>query len=136
MAYIAQGLIRHNANNPRPPPLLERAHRLALRRTADTLLAHTLPTCPPPLASVTQSADSPLVPPVITDGALILAESDVIVEYIIYKHGDGRLTLSPSHPDYADYLYWFHFSNVSMQATIGRNMMIRRCIATHRSPSR
>lgn len=35
----------------------------------------------------------------------------------------GRLALPPGHPDYADYLYWFHFSNARIRATIGRNMM-------------
>lgn len=44
--------------------------------------------------------------PVITDGPITLAESPACVEYIIQKHGSGRLMLPPSHPDYADYLYW------------------------------
>jgi glutathione S-transferase len=49
--------------------------------------------------------------PLIEDGDLLLAESAAIVEYIIVRHGGGRLRLDPSHPDYAAYLYWFHFSN-------------------------
>jgi glutathione S-transferase len=57
------------------------------------------------------------------DSALTLAESSAIVEYIIYKHSDGTSCPSPGHPDYADYLYLFHFSNARIQATIGRNMM-------------
>ncbi len=52
--------------------------------------------------------------PVITDGELVLAESGAIVEYIIHRHGRGRLALPPSHPNYADYLFWFHFANGSM----------------------
>ena len=51
--------------------------------------------------------------PVITDGDVVLAESGAIVDYIIARHGGGRLALAPAHPDYADYVYWFHFANGS-----------------------
>lgn len=64
--------------------------------------------------------------PVITDGDLVLAESGAIVEYIIAKHGGGRLALGPAHPDFAQYLYWFHFANANFQPNMGRNMILRR----------
>jgi glutathione S-transferase len=64
--------------------------------------------------------------PLIEDGDLLLAESAAIVEYIIVKHGDGRLKLGPEHPDYADFLYWFHFANGNLQPAIGRVMFLRR----------
>ena len=64
--------------------------------------------------------------PVITDGALVLPESGAIVDYIIAKYGDGRLALGPTHPDFAQYLYWFHFANANLQPNMGRNMMLRR----------
>jgi len=64
--------------------------------------------------------------PLIEDGDLLLAESAAIVEYIIVKHGGGRLKLGPAHPDYAAFLYWFHFSNGNLQPTIGRLMMVSR----------
>ena len=64
--------------------------------------------------------------PLIEDGDLLLAESAAIVEYIIVKHGGGRLRLDPSHPDYANYLYWFHFSNGNMQPVTSRLMMVSR----------
>ena len=64
--------------------------------------------------------------PVITDGELVLAESGAIIEYIIAKHGGGRLALGPAHPDFAQYLYWFHFANASLQPNMGRNMLMRR----------
>jgi glutathione S-transferase len=51
--------------------------------------------------------------PVITDGDLVLGESGAIVDYIIAKYGQGRLALGPDHPNFADYLYWFHFGNGS-----------------------
>jgi len=64
--------------------------------------------------------------PVITEGDLVLAESGAIVEYIIAKHGGGRLALGPDHPDFAQYLYWFHFANGNLQPSMGRCMILRR----------
>ncbi len=64
--------------------------------------------------------------PVIQDDGILLAESAAIVEYIIAKHGDGRLRLGPDHPDFAPYLYWFHFANGNLQPVMGRTMMVGR----------
>ena len=64
--------------------------------------------------------------PVITDGNLVLAESGAIMEYILAKYGNGRLVPAPNHPDFAPYLYWFHFANGTLQPSMGRNMFLRR----------
>ena len=64
--------------------------------------------------------------PVITDGVLVLAESAAIVEYITAKYGKGRLTLAADHPDFAQFLYWFHFANGTLQPATGRNMILGR----------
>ena len=64
--------------------------------------------------------------PVITDGDLVLAESGAVVEYIIAKYGNGRLTLKADHPDFASYLYWFHFANGTLQPALGRLMILNR----------
>ena len=64
--------------------------------------------------------------PVITDGSLVLAESGAIIDYIIAIYGSGRLALAPTHPDFASYLYWFHFANANLQAHIGSNMLLHR----------
>lgn len=64
--------------------------------------------------------------PVIEDGDMLLAESAAIVEYILVKHGGGRLKPGPEHPDYAAFLYWFHFSNGNLQPALGRLMMLSR----------
>jgi len=64
--------------------------------------------------------------PVIQDDGLLLAESAAIVEYIIVRHGGGRLRLGPDHPDFAAYLYWFHFANGNLQPVMGRSMMLGR----------
>jgi glutathione S-transferase len=64
--------------------------------------------------------------PVITDGDLVLAESGAIVDYIMAKHGNGRLVLGPNDPDFAQFLYWFHFANGTLQAGMGRLMILNR----------
>ena len=64
--------------------------------------------------------------PVIQDNELLLAESAAIVEYIIAKHGGDRLRLGPDHPDFASFLYWFHFANGNLQPVVGRLMIVGR----------
>ena len=64
--------------------------------------------------------------PILTDGELVLAESAAIIDYIIAKHGGGRLALGPAHADFAAYLYWFHFANGNLQPNMGRNMILNR----------
>ena len=54
------------------------------------------------------------IAPIITDGALVLAESGAIIEYVIAKYGNGRLAVSSDQPNFADYLFWFHFANGTM----------------------
>jgi glutathione S-transferase len=64
--------------------------------------------------------------PVITDGALLLAESGAIAEYIVAKYGGGRLSLAADHPDFAPFLFWFHFANGTLQPLMGRCMILGR----------
>jgi glutathione S-transferase len=56
--------------------------------------------------------------PVITDGDLVLAESGAIIDYIIAKYGSSRLAVNANSPDFAAYLYWFHFANASMMPSL------------------
>ena len=51
------------------------------------------------------------IAPVIIDGAVVLAESGAILEYIIAKYAQGRLAVSAAQPNFANYLFWFHFAN-------------------------
>lgn len=64
--------------------------------------------------------------PVITDGDTVLAESGAIVDYIVAKYGNGRLTLGPDDPEFPQFLYWFHFANGTLQAAMGRLMILNR----------
>jgi glutathione S-transferase len=71
--------------------------------------------------------------PVITDGDLTLGESGAIIEYIIAKHGGGRLAVSPDRPEFADYLFWFHFANGSLMPSSMLDMVVQRLPADARS---
>src|ERR1700684_2589781 len=64
--------------------------------------------------------------PVITDGEVVLAESGAVVDYIVARYGKGRLALAADHPDFAPFLYWFHFANGTLQAGMGRLMILTR----------
>lgn len=77
---------------------------------------------PPQLAQVHPMGASP----VITEGDLVLAESGAIVQYLIARHGGGRLAPDATHEDFAQYLYWFHFANSNLQPHMGRNMILNR----------
>jgi glutathione S-transferase len=72
--------------------------------------------------------------PVITDGGLVLAESGAVVDYIIAKYGNGCLVLKPDHPDFANYLYWLHFANGTLQPSMGRCMTLNRLKLTEDNP--
>ncbi|KAK8208408.1 glutathione S-transferase like protein [Phyllosticta capitalensis] len=63
--------------------------------------------------------------PVIQDGALCMAESAAIMEYLITRHGSGRLSVPPSAPNYTDYIFWFHWGIGTLQPTIQTPMFMR-----------
>jgi glutathione S-transferase len=52
--------------------------------------------------------------PVIEDDGLVLAESGAIVEYIVQRHGGGRLAVKAAAAEYPGYLYWMHFAEGSL----------------------
>jgi glutathione S-transferase len=68
--------------------------------------------------------------PIITDSGLTgsgaLAESGAIIEYICRKYAGGRLILGPDHPDFADYLFWFHYANGSLVPAFMMDMVAKR----------
>lgn len=62
--------------------------------------------------------------PVIRDGEVVLAESGAIIEYLIHRHGQGRLAVEASSARYPDYLFWFHFVNGSLMPVEMLQMVI------------
>lgn len=51
--------------------------------------------------------------PVITDGALTVAESGAIIEYLVDRYGEGRFSPAPDTPERLRYTYWLHYAEGS-----------------------
>ena len=51
--------------------------------------------------------------PVVTDGEQVVAESGAIIEYLVERHGDGRLAPATGTPERLRYRYWLHFAEGS-----------------------
>jgi glutathione S-transferase len=103
-------IVVHHLNNSRSQRILWLLEELGVpyeikfyRRDAVTNLA------PPELKAVHPLGKSP----VITDGAITIAESGAIVDYIIRKYGHGKLAPAPDAADYETYLEWLHYAEGS-----------------------
>ncbi|MEP3653921.1 MAG: glutathione S-transferase family protein [Litorimonas sp.] len=70
--------------------------------------------------------------PVVTDGTLALSESNAIIDYIVDKSDRPDLRPAADDPIRADYLFWFHTAQGTLQpmATFGFVLGL----ATQRSP--
>jgi len=64
------------------------------------------------------------IAPVITDGGLVLGESGAICDYIVAKYGNGKLVPKPSDKDFADHLFWFHWSNGTFMTTLMMQLVL------------
>ena len=62
------------------------------------------------------------IAPVVTDGDVTLAESGAIIEYVIARHGGGRLAPAPGDAAFPAYLFWFHFANATLMAALMAEM--------------
>ncbi len=61
---------------------------------------------PPELLAVHPLGKSP----VISDGDVTVAESGLIVEYLIEKYGNGRLMPAAGTPAHLQFRYWLHYA--------------------------
>jgi len=100
----------HHLNNSRSQRILWLLEELELpyeikhyQRNAQTMLA------PPELKAVHPLGKSP----VITDGALTLAETGAIIEYLSDTYGQGRLRPAPGTPEALRCTYWLHYAEGS-----------------------
>jgi len=100
----------HHLNNSRSQRILWLLEELGLeyevkryQRDPKTMLA------PASLREVHPLGKSP----VITDGALTLAESGAIVEYLVERYGNGRLIPAVGTSDRLRYIYWLHYAEGS-----------------------
>jgi glutathione S-transferase len=86
------------------------------QRDATTRLA------PPELAAVHPLGKSP----VITENGLTIAESGAIIEYLIERHGGGRLIPPAGTPERLRYTYWLHFAEGSAMAPLLLSLIFSR----------
>ena len=100
----------HHLNNSRSQRILWLLEELGLpyevkryERDRQTMLA------PPELRQVHPLGKSP----VITEGEVTVAESGAIIEYLVSRHGGGRLIPPEAGPDRLRYSYWLHFAEGS-----------------------
>ncbi len=73
--------------------------------------------------------------PVIRDGDTVLAESGAIVDYVVHRHGDGRLALLPGDSAYARYVYWLHFAEGSLMSLLLIALVLSRVKEAAASPA-
>lgn len=67
------------------------------------------------LAPDDYKALSPLgTAPVVTDGEVVLAESNAIIDYVMDSHPDSPLVPGKGDPDRARHLFWYHSSPGSL----------------------
>ena len=100
----------HHLNNSRSQRVLWLLEELGLayeiryyKRDPKTLLA------PPELRAIHPLGKSP----VITEDGMTLAESGAILEYLVERHGGGRLIPPAGTPERLRYRYWMHFAEGS-----------------------
>ncbi len=86
------------------------------QRDAKTRLA------PPELKAVHPLGKSP----VIEDGAVKIAESGAIVEYLIRKHGQGRLGVAPDAAAWPRYIELLHYAEGSGMLPLLLNLYVMR----------
>ena len=103
-------IVVHHLNNSRSQRILWLLEELEApyeivryQRDAVTNLA------PPELRAIHPLGKSP----VVTDGKLTIAESGAIVDYLIRKHGGGRLAPPPDTDEHEIYLEWLHYAEGS-----------------------
>src|SRR3546814_12442094 len=77
---------------------------------------------PPELLAVHPLGKSP----VITDGAVTVAESGAIFEYILERYGNGRLQPQPGTPDRLRYNYWMHYAEGSLMPLLVMKLILSR----------
>jgi glutathione S-transferase len=61
---------------------------------------------------------------VVTDGDLVLAESNAIIDYVLDAYPDSPLRPAAGHADRARHLFWFHAAQGSLMSMQGIAMVL------------
>lgn len=113
----------HHLNNSRSQRVLWLLEELGVsyeikryERDAKTMLA------PPALKALHPLGKAP----VITDGERVVAESGAIVEYLVDRHGGGRLKPPPGSETALRYTYWLHYAEGSAMPPLLMKLIFNR----------
>ncbi|CAN5334777.1 glutathione S-transferase [soil metagenome] len=116
-------IVVHHLNNSRSQRVLWLLEELGIgyevkryERDPQTMLA------PPELRNVHPLGKSP----VIVDGSATVAESGAIIEYLIERHGQGRLRPPAGSPERLRYTYWLHYAEGSAMPLLLLNLVFGR----------
>ncbi|QHG24830.1 glutathione S-transferase family protein [Pseudomonas sp. DTU12.1] len=116
-------MIVHHLNNSRSQRILWLLEELGLpyalkcyQRDPKTNLA------PPELKAINALGKSP----VLEDGSRVVIESGAIVDYLIRRHGQGRLQPDPATDAYDTYVQWLHFAEGSAMLPLMLNLYVGR----------
>lgn len=74
--------------------------------------------------------------PVVNVDGKVIGESGAVIEYLATTFGGGRLAVSPGAPNYADYLFWFHFAESTLMNEVTREIMSEAGGVPHDNPGR
>jgi glutathione S-transferase len=120
----------HHLNNSRSQRVLWLLEELGVpyevrryERDAKTMLA------PPALLAVHPLGKSP----VIVDGAVTVAESGAIIDYLVDRYGDGRLIPPAGTPERLRYTYWLHYAEGSAMPPLLLKLVFDR-VASNPAP--
>ena len=116
-------IVLHHLNDSRSQRILWLLEELALpyeirryQRDAKTRLA------PPELLAVNPLGKSP----VIEDGGRKVIESGAIVDYLIRRHGSGRLQPDPASDRFDAYQQWLHYAEGSAMLPLMLKLYVDR----------
>ncbi len=116
-------IIVHHLNNSRSQRVLWLLEELGIpyeiqkyERDAKTMLA------PPALLKVHPLGKSP----VITEDGVTVAESGAIIEYLLERHGGGRLMPPAGTPERLRFTYWLHFAEGSAMSPLLMKLVFDR----------
>ncbi|EKG09175.1 Glutathione S-transferase [Macrophomina phaseolina MS6] len=71
----------------------------------------------------------------IEDADVKITETGAVMEYILGRYGDGRLSVQPSATNFAEYVFWFHWGIGSLMHIVELPLYLRFAGVAEDSPS-
>ena len=115
-------IVVHHLNDSRSQRILRLMEELALPYEIKHYKRMETRLAPPELQAIHPVGKSP----VITDNGKTIYESGAIIDYVIRRHGGGRLQPDPKTPAYDDYQMWLHYAEGSAMLPLMLNLYVSR----------